>query len=183
MKRTLAALLSVGLLSGAVAVPAIARPVVCDQEALGTILTLGYGVFKTPYVRCQFRLFISQPQLWNDADYFHGGTFTGIDPGTIEERGWNQADIDRYYRQVEQHLYWGTASTPDAQLTELSLMRGPIFRLDERSGTFPGGTMLQETYFDFAPQEPGLYKWRYTYDDAILFGSFLTTGEVRIRPA
>ena len=193
MKRALAALLSATLLSAVMAVPATAEPVVCDQKAMRTILNLGYGVFGTPYVRCTFRLFapagrqaavLSTP-AWTEAEYFHGGNFFEILPETIAEHGWRLADIKTYYAQIEQHLFWGESSTPDAQMVELPLQRGPIYQLAEAhpENNWPAGTYLQETYFDFAPQAPGLYKWRYTFDDSILYGSLFRVGHVLINPA
>ncbi len=190
MKRALAALLSAALLSGVMAVPATAEPVVCDQKAMRTILNLRYGVFETPYARCTFRLFLpgaafGQDPVWTEAEYFHGGNFFEVVPAEVLERGWTRADVNSYYAQIQQHLFWGESSTPDAQMVELPLQRGPIFQLDEAVPEldWPAGTFLQETYFDFAPQAPGLYKWRYTFDDSILYGSLLRVGHVLINPA
>ena len=188
MKRALVALLSAALLSGVVAVPATAGPVVCDQKAMRTILALRYEVFSTPLSRCTFRLFLPgniQETTWTGAEYFHGGTFFEVLPGVVAARGWKRADVNGYYGQIEQHLFWGESNTPDAQMVELPLKRGPIFQLDEASpeNGWPAGTFLQETYFDFSPRPPGLYKWRYTFDDSILFGSLLRVGHVTIVPA
>jgi hypothetical protein len=151
-----------------------------------TILTLRYGVFGTPYERCTFRLFLpggTQGTTWTEAEYFHGGTFFEVLPEVAAAHGWTRADVNSYYGQIEQHLFWGENNTPDAQMVELPLTRGPIFRLDEAVDDWPAGTYLQETYVNFAPQAPGLYKWRYTFDDAILFGSLLRVGHVTIVPA
>ncbi len=193
MKRALAALLSATLLSGVMAVPATAGPVVCDQKAMRTILNLGYGVFGTPYVRCTFRLFapagrqaavLSTP-AWTEAEYFHGGNFIEVLPETIAENGWRLADIKNYYAQIEQHLFWGDANRPASQV-ELTLRRGPISEVTEVQSIewgLPAGTFLQETYFDVPPQAPSTYEWRYTYDDAIVFGFRSTVSHVTINPA
>jgi hypothetical protein len=155
---------------------------------MAAILSLGYGVFGTPLERCTFRLFLSSDDQggrlsWKGSEYFHGGNFFEVKPTTIQERGWDRRDIDRYYEQIEQHLFWGEADTPKAQMVELILKRGPIARVSEaQSGVWdwPAGTFLQETYHEFAPQKPGVYKWRYAYDDALLYGSSSATGEVFI---
>ena len=187
-QRLLAVLFSAAMLSGVSAVPATAGPIVCDQTAMRTILSLRYGVFGTPYERCTFRLFLpggTQETTWTAAEYFHGGTFFEVLPAVVAARGWTRADINSYYGQIEQHLFWGKTNTPDSQMVELPLKRGPIFQLAEAvpENEWPAGTFLQETYFDFAPQAPGFYKWRYTFDDAILIGSLLRAGHVTIVPA
>ncbi len=186
MKRVLFVLLSAVMLSGVAAVPATASPVLCNRAAMRTIVSLGYGVFSTPLASCTFRLFLTNDQQgrlsWTGAEYFHGGAFFEVLPQTIAERGWTRADVERYYHQIEQHLFWGKASTPDGRMVELTLKRGPIYRLDEAvpENGWPAGTLLQETYFDFPPQAPRVYKWRYTYEDAVVFGSSLTRGLVQI---
>jgi hypothetical protein len=181
VKRILIVLLSAAMLSGLVAVPATAKPVVCDKNAMKTILNLGYEVWDTPYERCTFRLFVpggkyGQDPVWTEGEYFHGGTFFEVYPEDVAERGWSRADVKDYFAQIDQHLFWGKNSTPDGQLVELTLKRGPI--LWDSDGI---GTIRQETYFDFPPQAPGLYEWRYTYDDAILYPPpKLTTGHILI---
>jgi hypothetical protein len=155
---------------------------------MGAILNLGYGVFGTPLERCTFRLFLSSDDQggrlsWTSAEYFHGGTFFEVEPATIKERAWDRRDVDSYYEQIEQHLLWGDAHAPKAQMVELMLKRGPIARVSQaqsRRWGWAAGTFLQETYYDFAPQRPGAYKWRYTYNDALVFGSSTVTGEVYI---
>lgn len=189
MKRTLAVLLSAALLAGAADVSATARHpddgVVCDQQAMGTLLTLGYGVFDgSPYVRCQFRLFIphTTPHVWTENEYFHGGDFWFLTPEDIETLGMSRGDVIRYFGQIEERLFWGKANTPDAQLNELKLKRTAIIELGEDLAGLPAGTFIRETYFVFAPQEPGLYKWRYEFADP-LFGSYPdVTSEVCIEP-
>ena len=190
MKRALAAMLSAAVLSGVMAVPATAGSVVCDQKAMRTILNLGYGVFGTPYERCTFRLFLAggafgQEPVWTESEYFHGGNFFEVVPAEVVARGWTRSNVNSYYAQIEQHLYWGENSMPDAQLVELPLQRGRIYRLAEAVPQlgWPAGTYVQETYFDFPPQAPGFYKWRYTFDDSILFGSLSRVGHVLITPA
>lgn len=188
MKRALTALLSAALLSGVVAVPATAAPIVCDLTAMQVILALGYDVNESGYYKCTFRLFQSNQGVhpkWTEDEYIHGGNFFFVEPKDIAEHGWSRADVESYYQQIEQHLFWGTASTPDAQMVELTLKRGPIDQIltaarSKRLG-FPVGTFIQETYFDFPPQAPGLYKWRYSQDDAILYPPLsVTASEVLI---
>jgi hypothetical protein len=186
MKRALVALLSAALLSGAVAVSAIAgQPddeVVCDQKAMQTLLTLGYGVFDgSPFLRCQFRLFIphDKPHVWTEDEYFHGGDFWFYAPNDSQEWDMSPSAVNRYFQQIEEHLYWGKASAPDASLKELKLSRGPIQRVEWDDGT---SSLVRETYFDFAPQKPGHYKWRYVYEDAMGGFSDDVMSEVCIEP-
>jgi hypothetical protein len=187
-KRALAALFSAALLSGTMISPAAAGQVACNQKTMRTIEALRYGVFGTPYERCTFRLFLpggTQETAWTAAEYLHGGTYFEVLPADVEAHGWGEADVINYYGQIEQHLFWGKNSTPDAQLVELRLTRGPIFQLKEAVPelNWPAGTYLQETYFNFGPQTPGLYKWRYTFNDPILYGSLSRVGHVAIDPA
>lgn len=192
MRCTLAALISAALLSGIAAVPAIAQSpqtaVVCDQKAMRTIVTLRYDVFSTSLQRCTFRFFLpggTQATAWTAAEYFHGGTWFEVVPDEVAARGWDRADVTSYYEQITQHLYWGTSTTPDTEMVEMDLKRGPIYQLKEAvpENNWPAGTYLQETYFQFAPQAPGDYKWRYTWDDSVLWGSLERIGHVRIDPA
>jgi hypothetical protein len=182
MKRGLVGLLSAAMLSGAVAVPANAgqgNDVVCDQEAMSTLLTLGYAVFDgSPYLRCQFRLFLSHPQphVWAEGEYFHGGDFWFYPPNDLQEWDMSPGAVNTYFQQIEEHLFWGKASTPDAELGELELKLGPFI-------VFADGTIARETYFDFAPQATGLYKWRYTYEDSMGGFSDAVTSQVCIEPA
>ena len=49
---------------------------------------------------------------------------------------------------------------------ELTLRRGPIIEVTEAQSIewgLPAGTFLRETYFNFPPQAPGTYEWRYTF--------------------
>ena len=187
MTRALVALLSAALLCGAEAVSATAgqhdKGVVCDQNAMRTIRTLGYAVFETPFVVCQFRLFWphDDPHVWTEREYFHGGDFWFLTPEDIETLGMSHGDVIRYFGSIKERLFWGKASTPDAELEELPLERTAITQLDRDTSGLPAGTFIRETYFDFAPQKPGLYKWRYEFADS--FGSYPdVTSEVCINP-
>ena len=191
MKRVLTAMLSVALLLGVVAVPATAGPVVCDKKAMKTILDLSYGVFRSPYVACQFRLFVPagrqaavlSPPAWAENDYFHGGIFLWVTPEEAARLGWDQADITSWFAQIDHHLFWGDEN-PASQV-ELTLRRGPIIEVTEAQSLewgHPAGTLLQETYFDFPPQAPGTYTWRYTSDDETLNRRFSTVSHITITP-
>ncbi len=59
-------------------------------------------------------------------------------------------------------------------MKELTLHRGPTFHEDD-------GTIKQQTYYVFAPQQPGLYKWRYEYNDHGIYAD-VVRGEVCIAP-
>ena len=193
MKRAFTAMLSVALLLGVVAVPATAGPVVCDKKAMKTILNLSYGVFRTPYVRCQFRLFVPAgrqatyfdlPKTWTEAEYFHGGIFQWVTPEEAAELGWDRDDITSWFAQREQHLFWGDENRPASQV-ELTLSRGPIIEVTEALSIEwgqPVGTFIQETYFDFPPQAPGTYEWRYTFYDETLNWRFSTVSHITITP-
>lgn len=192
MKRAFTAMLSVALLLGVATVPATAEPVVCDKKAMKTVLNLSYGVFGTPYVRCQFRLFAPAGRQatvlgnmeWTETEYFHGGVFQWVTPEEAAKLGWDLDDITGWFAQMEHHLYWGDENWP-ASLVELPLRRGPIIVVTEAQSLewgHPVGTVLQETYFDFPPQAPGTYKWRYTYEDEALNRQWSTVSHITITP-
>jgi len=82
----------------------------------------------------------------------------------------SHGDVIKYFRSIKERLFWGKASTPDAALEELPLMRTAITQLSRDTSGVPAGTFIRETYFDFAPQKPGLYKWRYEFADS--FGPY-----------
>ncbi len=184
MKRALAALLSATLLSAVVAVSAIAVSGgdghVCDKKDMNTLKTVSYAVFDdTPSARdCEFRLFLGtalgHPLRWTEDEYFFGGTFWWLELADVEERDLSVGDVMKYLGQIEERLFWGKASTPDAQLTELKLQRGPTFHEDD-------GLIKRQSYYVFPPQEPGLYKWRYEYDDHTIYAD-VVRGEVCIAP-
>ena len=184
MKRVLAALLSAAMLSGAVAVSAVAGKGgdghVCDKKDMTTLKTVPFAVlWDTPSARdCEFRLILGtapgQPLSWTEDEFFFGGTFWWLEPTDVEELDMSVGDVRKYLRQIDEHLYWGKASTPDAEFVELKLHRGPIFR--EEDG------IKRQTYYVFRPQEPGLYKWRYEYDDHGIHGADVVRGEVCIAP-
>ena len=88
--------------------------------------------------------------------------------------GWSTSDVIKYLDQLGEHLFWGPASTPDAKLKEMPLRRGQTFVEND-------GTTRRQTYYAFAPQEPGLYKSRYEYDDHTLW-SDVVRGKVCIEP-
>lgn len=80
--------------------------------------------------RCTFRLFLpggTQATVWTAAEYFHDGTWFEVVPDEVAARGWHRADVTRYYKQIEQPLFWGTSTSPDAQMVELDLKRGLIY--------------------------------------------------------
>jgi hypothetical protein len=187
-------LLSAATLSGALAAPAAAdvspvTPSVCTQDGMAAILSLGYDVWGTPLDRCTFRLFLAEQDglAWTKDEWFHGGVFFEVYPETVQEYGWNLAGVKSYYKQIKQRLFWGPAASPTngppPPMQELTLKRGPVVRVTpakSQAWEYPVGTYLQETYYDFPPQQPGLYRWRYTYDDALVWGRSTTVGTIRI---
>ena len=141
MKRALTALFATALLSIAVAVPAIAGQgsdgYVCDQRDMHTMATVAYdSLWETPSaLNCDFRLFIEPeaPLVWAENESFFGGDFWWITGADRSALGWSRNDVIAYLNGVEEHLFWGPASTPDSGLTELKLKRGPLFT--ETDGT------------------------------------------------
>ena len=184
MKRALVALLSATLLSAVVAVSAIAVSGgdghVCDKKDMNTLKTVPYAVFDdTPSARdCEFRLFVGtapgHPLRWTERRVLLRRHLLVARAADVEERDLSVGDVMKYLGQIEERLFWGKASTPDAQLTELKLQRGPTFHEDD-------GLIRRQSYYVFAPQKPGLYKWRYEYDDHTIYAD-VVRGEVCITP-
>ena len=114
MKRALAALLSAVLLSGAVAISAIAAHgddgYVCDQKDMHTMKTVPFEfVWDTQSAaECDFRLLSTEaPLSWTADEYFFGGTFWWLEPEDVEEAGMNPGDVMKYLGQIDEHLFWG----------------------------------------------------------------------------
>lgn len=181
MRRALIALLSAALLSAALTTPAAAANddgYVCDQKDMTTVKTMGHELFDTPSRLCQFRMYFpfARPHIWTDEEYFLGGNLEFISHDELEEIGLARVDAIKYFQQIEQQLFFGPASTPDAQLAEVNLQSGPIIDA--------GGLIELQSYHVFAPHEPGLYKWRYEFNDPMGFQDpVVTRSDVCIEPA
>jgi hypothetical protein len=182
MNRMLATSLTAVVFSVA-ATTAAAAPAqtgyVCDRTDMNMMATREYGsLWDTPSaLECDFRLFVEYPEplVWTDAEYFFGGTFWWAEPADVQALGWSDSDVIKYLNQIDQRLFFGKAGTPEAQLKELSLRRGPVFHDAD-------GTIRRQAYYVFKPLEPGLYKWHYEYDDH-MWWSDVARGQICIVPA
>ena len=158
----------------------------CGQRDMGTLITIDYdSLWDTPSAaNCEFRLFLEpdSPLTWTANEYFLGGSFwfvfckpSGCSPEGISTFDMSMKEARQYLAQIKQRLFWGKASTPDANLKELQLQKGPIFLEGD-------GRIAQQTYYVFPPQAPGLYKWRYEYDDHTIWKD-VARGEIAVAKA